>query len=223
MEPLVTVLQLDTHFPRVPGDVASAETYNGDIEIIRIPSATVDTIVSKRPDLIDIAPFEKAICDAQGQIIVSSCGFLSYWQHHLEQLTERPFISSSLTAFESLSKTFTPGEVLTLTYDESSLAALHFGVYSSYSNEILGLPIEAHLRRVISENLTEINVDLVAQELADLLLSNQSPRHKHLVLECTNLPPYKARLKAETGLEITDILTCVESVQPGTIRSEFLM
>jgi len=79
-----------------------------------------------------------------------------------------------------------------------------------------------HLRRVISENLCEINVEIVAEELADLISRKQRSCHKHLVLECTNLPPYKMRLKTETELGITDILTCIETVQSGTIRTEFL-
>jgi len=222
MIPTATILQLDTHFPRVPGDVASADTYLGDVEIIRIPSATVAKVVSERPDLIDITPFDEAIVKARGEVIVTSCGFLSYWQQHLQQLTAKPFISSALIAFKQLSERFTPDEVLTLTYDKNSLTKLHFGEYIRYANETIGLPTHMHLRRVISQDLSEIDVGLVADELTQFISSEQRPQHKHLVLECTNLPPYKAHLQNETGLGITDILTCIEAVRPGTVHSQFL-
>ncbi|MFT5067152.1 MAG: hypothetical protein ACI9TA_002779, partial [Reinekea sp.] len=70
MAPTVTVLQLDTNFPRVPGDVGCAETYCGDIEILRVPNATVGQIVSVDPASIHIAPFEEALSTARGDVIV---------------------------------------------------------------------------------------------------------------------------------------------------------
>jgi hypothetical protein len=39
--PAVTVLQLDTSFPRIPGDVACPQTYLGEVEVIRIAQASV--------------------------------------------------------------------------------------------------------------------------------------------------------------------------------------
>jgi hypothetical protein len=223
MAPSVTILQLDTHFPRVAGDVASVQTYIGDVEIIRIPSATVDKIVSDRPDLIDVSAFEDAVDRAQGEVIVTSCGFLSYWQEHLAQRTNKPFVSSALIAFKALSERFAPEEVLTFTFDKNNLTVQHFGAHSNYANEVIGLPINMHLRRVISENLSQIDVEIVTQELVEFVSTQQRPCHKHLVLECTNLPPYKVALKRETGLDITDILSCIEAVRPNTIQRQFLI
>lgn len=67
MPPAVTVLQLDTHFPRIAGDVGCAQSYALPMEVIRVPSATVQNVVNDRPDLIDIAPFEDALRQARGQ------------------------------------------------------------------------------------------------------------------------------------------------------------
>ena len=222
MTPTVTILQLDTHFPRVPGDVASTDTYLNEVEIIRIPLATVDKIVSARPDLIDITPFEAAIESAQAEIIVTSCGFLSYWQQHLQKGTDKIFISSALIALERLSQQFAPEEVLTLTFDDSRLTAQHFNEYPSYANQTIGLPRHMLLRRVISENLKILDIETVTQELTEFISTKQRENHKHLLLECTNLPPYKAELQKKSGLGITDILTCIEAARPNTIRTEFL-
>ena len=220
--PKVTVLQLDTQFPRVLGDVACKATYRREVEIIRIPNATVGQVVSNRPDLIDITPFKAAVDRAAGDIIVTSCGFLSYWQDHLASRTPKPFISSALIALESLSQRYSPKEVLTLTFDKTSLTAQHFGAHADYKAGVVGLPVDMHLRRVISENRPTLDIALASQELIKFISMNQRPQHKHLLLECTNLPPYKAALHDETGLEITDILTCIETVQPGTIQTRFL-
>ena len=220
--PAVTVLQLDTDFPRVPGDVGCPATYRGAVEILRVPKATVAQVVSARPDLIDITPFESALEAAKGDVVTTSCGFLSYWQTHLALRSKKPFISSSLIALESLSQRYDPHEVLILTFDAASLTDLHFGVNLSFRNGVIGLPPDMHLRRVITENLRELDTERVATELTSFVSAQQRSHHKHLLLECTNLPPYKAELQRATGLPVTDILTCVEAVRGSTIQAEFL-
>lgn len=222
MHPRVTVLQLDTHFPRVAGDVGCAATYLGDVEIMRIAGATVGQVVSSRPDLIDIAPFEEALDRATGDVIVTSCGFLSYWQGHLKARTSKPFISSALTALDWLSEEYEPAEVLTLTFDVDSLTARHFGAHADYAKGTVGLPENMHLRQVISQNLSQLNTNLAATELAQYIKAVQGAQHRHLLFECTNLPPYKAAMQRETGLPVTDILTCIERMMPDTIQPRFL-
>jgi hypothetical protein len=222
MPPRVSVLQLDTDFPRVAGDVGCADTYRGTVEIIRMPSATVGQVVSNRPDLIDIAPMEDALRRARGDLVVTSCGFLSYWQAHLAGLTDKPFISSALTALEDLSRSYAAGEILILTFDAASLTPLHLGAHADYATGMVGLPDDMHLKRVIRENQKTLDVERAGRELAAFIATAQKPHHKHILLECTNLPPYKAQMQAVTDLSITDILTCIEAAQLNTINPHFL-
>lgn len=215
----VSVLQLDTAFPRLAGDVASPDTYLSEIEILRIPQATVNTIVREDPHSIEIAPFETALHAARGDIVVTSCGFLSYWQDHLASLTTKPFISSALNALPSLCTEYRPDEILTLTFDAESLNSCHTG---QFQTDVIGLPRDMHLRKVISEDRTDLDVECATAEVVSFVTAHTVPRHKHMLLECTNLPPYKAALSEATKLPITDILTCIETTRPGTVRPEFV-
>ena len=132
----VTVLQLDTHFPRIAGDVGSTDSYTCEVEIIRIKGASVAGIVTDAPDQIDITPFESALKAARGDVIVTSCGFLSYWQAHLEALVDRPFISSSLVALDRLDD---PETTAILTYDATRLGPAHLGHNARFASCIIGL------------------------------------------------------------------------------------
>ena len=218
MRPTVSILQLDTHFPRIPGDVGSKASYLGPVEIIRIPQASVSRIVSDRPDLIDIVPFEGALRVARGEVIVTSCGFLSYWQTHLQRSARRPFISSALIALDGLAARFDPDEVMIVTFDAARLTRLHLGAYPEFVTSIVGLPADAHLRQVIEQDLSALDRDLARAELVALVTAQQMPRHRHILFECTNLPPYAAAVSAATGLPVTDILTQIEQVRPGTVE-----
>jgi len=223
MPPRVTVLQLDTDFPRIAGDVGAPESYARPPQIIRIAGARVGRIVTDRPQEIDIAPFEEALAQAEGDIIVTSCGFLSYWQAHLSALTDRPFISSSLTALERLHHFHTPEQMRILTFDAGALSTAHLGSYPQYAPSIIGLPANHHLRDVISHNKANLDRTRASIEIATLLQETQTPRHAHILLECTNMPPYREAIKAATGLPVTDILTRIEATCPGAIAPRFCL
>lgn len=221
MRPAVSVLQLDTRFPRIPGDVGCPATYRDDVEIITVPQATVDRIVSARPDKIDIAPFQNAIRLARGDIVVTSCGFLSYWQQHLSAAIDRPFISSALTALDRLQPDHEPGEIMILTFDAGSLTQAHLGRHAAFISGVVGLPRGSHLRQVISADLPDLDVDKARREIVTLAVGQRSPAHGHILLECTNLPPYKSAVQRATGLPITDILTEIERLRPGSVMPAF--
>lgn len=221
MIPRVTVLQLDTEFPRIAGDVGAPESYARPPQIIRIPGASVGKIVTERPQDIDITPFEQALSQAEGDIIVTSCGFLSYWQGHLSALCDRPFISSSLVALDVLARQYSPGELVILTFDADRLNAVHLGSHGNYAPSIVGLEPQHHLRQVIGKNLRRLNASKAATEITEVLAQSHSPQHRHILLECTNLPPYRGAIKAATGLPVTDILSCIEAACPGAVAQPF--
>lgn len=216
--PAVTVLQLDTQFPRVAGDVACPDTYRGPVEILRIPNASVGQITGANPASIPIAPFEAALDVAKGDLIVTSCGFLSYWQTHLQVRTTKPFVSSALTALPALCEIYSARDILTVTFDANTLNQQHLGPYPV---DLIGLSPQMHLRHVIAGDLPQLDTDLAMREVAELIRQHQRTHHKHILLECTNLPPYKHAIAATTGLPITDILTCIEQQRPGAIRPTF--
>ena len=222
MRPAVSVLQLDTTFPRVAGDVACAQTYLSEIEIIRIPSATVAQVVTGKPETINITPFEAASQRAKGDVVVTSCGFLSYWQAHLAAQCKKPFISSSLIALERLAQDYSPDELLIVTFDADSLNAAHLGAFAAYARSIIGLPEDNHLRRVISGDLSELETERACQEISDFVAAHITPKHRHILHECTNLPPYKAALRARTGVPVSDILTLIERARAGSVSPDFL-
>lgn len=220
MRPRLTVLQLDTHFPRIPGDVACPETYLGAVEVIRIPAASVGRIVTKAPAAIDIAPFEAAVRAARGDVIATSCGFLAHWQDHLQALTARPVVASALGALDRLEASAPPVNVLT--FDAAKLRAGHWSGARSQSTHLIGLRPDLHLRQVIERDLADLDAGRATEEIADMLRARLAPDCKSLLLECTNLPPYKAAMRAVFKGEIHDILTEIEVLRPGTVHPDFL-
>ena len=139
----VSVLQLDTRFCRVPGDVGCADTYVNTPEIIRVPRASVANVVSDQPDQIDFEPFLKAIEQASGDIIVTSCGFLSPFQGELQNVTDKPVIASVLNVLSDLKVPKGSKRSSVLTFDAERLVDAHFccAAFGVYRGANLYIPI----------------------------------------------------------------------------------
>ena len=220
----LTVLQLDTAFPRLPGDVASPDSYDCAIDIVTIPAATVKTIVTDHPDHTDISGFEAAIdlidrTADDSDVITTSCGFLCYWQEHLACRTRLPFVASALTDMPRLQAQYGP-RLGILTFDAHTLTQPAYAQpLAGFDGPIAGLPKAAHLRQVITQNATQLDSHRAEAELIELVrgMISDTPIDA-LLLECTNLPPYKAALKAEFGIEIYDILTVLHNIDAQMVK-----
>lgn len=220
MTPATTVLQLDTAFPRIPGDIGCADTYLAPIDIIAVPGAAVGRIVTSDPASIDIAPFRQAARVAEGDLVTTSCGFLSYWQDTLAKACPKPFLSSALLALDNINQP--PEATLICTFDSAKLTPAHLRGHPEYASSIIGLPPGSHLRQVIEGDLAELDAARAERELLATIEANLTDRIRYILLECTNLPPYKRALEHRFGIKTTDILDLIEAARPGTVRPEFL-
>ena len=220
----LTVLQLDTVFPRVAGDVASPDTYQTPIAIKKIDQASVAAVVTAAPDQTNISKFEQACGDIHHGIGVTSCGFLGYWQDHLNRICPAPFIASSLVDLPHWQGLHGDGELAIVTFDDAVLSTpLYEGLRSGFHGAVIGLSPDMHLRQVISQDRPELDQPRAEQEMLDLLTPYLAAGSiKALVLECTNLPPYKAAIKSRFDVEVYDILTSIHNRDPNVVKPEFL-
>ena len=87
---------------------------------------------------------------------------------------------------------------------------------------IIGLNPNAHLRAVIGGDRAKLDIDRAARETVETVGAATTNQLEILLLECTNLPPYKGALRRAFDIEIIDILTQIERVRPRTVQPDFL-
>ena len=222
--PVVSLVQLDTNFPRIAGDVGSPETYRASLETHVIADLSVPRVVTATPRVKDIDRVEPVLAAARGDVITTSCGFLGLWQDRLAAVAAAPFVSSSLVALPSLMARHRTGELAILTFDSGTLASPAFApMMRGFTGPVVGLPSNSHLKQVIANDMTALDRHRAEAETIDLVagLVARMPV-RTLLLECTNLPPYKAALRARFDLEIHDILTQINLVNPDIIDPAFI-
>ena len=74
---------------------------------------------------------------------------------------------------------------------------------------MVGLPRDGELYRVIAEGRAALDATAAEAEVlaAGRALTAASPELGAVVLECTNLPPYRAALADALGLPVHDLVT----------------
>ena len=220
----LTVLQLDTVFPRIKGDVASPETYLEPVKVEKIPQASVAQVVTATPDQNDMTPFMTAASAINSGLGVTSCGFLGFWQDELNRHCPQPFVASALVDLPQWQQHYAPDEMAIITFDAEVLSTpLYAPSLAGFSGQVIGLHPESHLKKVISEDQSELDQQRAEAELiAHLEASLNLNTIKALVFECTNLPPYRHAIKSAFNVEIYDILTSIDARDPELVRPELL-
>lgn len=213
----IGVLMLDTKFHRPVGDIGNHDTFSFPVVYKKVKGASVARVV-KQGDPKLIIPFVKAARELENEgvkAITTSCGFLALFQKEIQNQLSVPFFSSSLLQIPLVS--MIAGEPIgVLTASKLSLTAAHFKGVNVRNESIVvegleGMP--AFAGAIIEEEI-ELDERAVAEEMQQVTTEwiAKNPDLKAIILECTNMPPYKQALREVTDLPIFDITTLVNYI-----------
>ncbi len=210
-DPFVGVLMLDTRFPRPPGDIGCPATFGRAGIPVRfhvVGDASVRRVVTEGDPAL-LASFIAAArrLEADGAaLITTSCGFLARWQDALAGAVTVPVVSSSLLLCRELPA---PGIV---TFDAGALGpAVLRGAGVPDATPVEGLEPGGELHQVIARDHASLDPAAAERDVlaAARALVMRHPAVRHLVLECTNMPPYRRAVAEATGRPVHDIETLV--------------
>jgi Asp/Glu/hydantoin racemase len=216
----VGILMLDTRFPRIPGDMGNAATFPFPVRYQRVPGADPDLVVRR-----GAAGLLPAFVEGARQLeregvgaITTNCGFLATFQRELAASVRVPVFASSLLLVPLVHRVLPPARrVGIMTVNAGTLTPAHLeaaGIGPEIPIAVAGLETEKEFTRVLLGDELELDVDLAREEhirVARRLVA-QHPDVGALVLECTNMPPYSADIRRETGLPVFDIVSLVTMV-----------
>jgi Asp/Glu/hydantoin racemase len=216
----IGILLLDARFPRPPGDIAHAATFDFPVLYRVVERATPSRVVEDgAAGLVDAFCAAARELEAAGvRAICTSCGFLALHQASLAAAVCVPVFTSSLLQIPLLLSALPPDrKVGVLTISARSLGPQHFaavGVRSLERVVIGGLEHAEALYRPIMDNAGPLDLEAATEQVvaAAVALATAQPEVAALVLECTNLPPYAARIQAATGLPVWDAVSLVRWV-----------
>jgi hypothetical protein len=206
------VVMLDTRFPRLPGDIGHPDAFGVPVRQRVVLGAGPGKIVQTAAGLraANVAPAfvqaVQALANEGALAITTSCGFLVLLQHELQAAVPVPVITSSLLQLPAL--LVRQRKVGVLTISSAALGVEHLlaaGVPQERLGDVLvqGVDPAGEFASAILGNRETMDIekahgDVVAAAMA---LKQREPSLQAMVLECTNLPPYRHAIEAATGLK----------------------
>ncbi|MDM0055334.1 aspartate/glutamate racemase family protein [Variovorax fucosicus] len=208
-ERFLGVLMLDTRFPRPPGDIGNPETFrrNGIPVRFHVVRGASPRRIVKEADPALLQPFVDAalsLVEEGAAMITTSCGFLAAYQETLAQAVPVPVVTSSLLQCKDFAR---PGIV---TFDAGSLSA---GILRAAgvpeATPLQGVQPGCEFHRRILNNEERMDLVEAGRNVVDAArrLVNLFPSVEDILLECTNMPPYREAIARATGRHVHDIET----------------
>jgi hypothetical protein len=223
------VLMLQSKFPRVPGDVGNASTWPFPVLYRVVEGASPERVVRRLRDGTLLEPFMGAARElerAGTSLVTTNCGFLILFQRRIQEQLGVPFVSSSLLAVPWLQALLPAGRrVGVLTIERASLTPQHLAAAGLPEDlPVVGMEeVGGYFLEAIVGDGDELDVRRAREEhvAAAKLLVARSPEVGAIVLECTNMPPYAAAIRDETGLPVHDLTTLVSWLVEAHRRNRF--
>lgn len=215
--PALGVLMLETRFPRPVGDVGNAASFNFPVRYAIVRGASPERVVRRKAQGL-LQPFIEAgqALVAQGCIgITTTCGFLVRFQSALAQALPVPVMTSSLLQIAALEARLPVGKrigVVTIAaayLDASCLAAAG----APADTPIEGVDAGSEFAQRILNNDASLDIAQAERDVvaAAMRLTARCPQVGALVLECTNMPPYRNAVQGATGLPVSDAQTAISA------------
>ncbi len=200
---------LDTRFPRIVGDIGNPGSFDFPVIYRTMEGIGPADAVTAHPDrprvLAALHANARALAEQGAVGLSTSCGFLALYQKDLEKLSPVPVATSALLLIRTLKRK----RVGVITASRESLTAAHLEAADAPANTpVVGLPSGGAFAATFLRNGLTLDREVVERETiaAGTALMRQHPSLDAIVLECTNLPPYKAALQRALNVPVYDVL-----------------
>ena len=207
--PCLGELMRDTRFPRPPGAEGNPATFARHgiaVRLLVIEGASPERIV-KEADPSLLQPFVDGALRLAGEgaaMLTTSCGFLAAYQQVLAGAVPVPVVTSSLLQCREFAH---PG---ILTFDAGSMSqAILDAAGVPRGTPVQGVQPGCEFHRRILNNEARLDLAEAGRNVVDAArrLVALHPEVEDIVMECTNMPPYRDAVARATGRRVHDIET----------------
>lgn len=211
--PRLGILVLDTKFPRILGDVGNPDTWPFPTMLRTISDASPIRVAGEQARGLEDAfidgGHELVAAGAAG--IITTCGFLILHQRRLAGAMPVPVATSTLLQGPAIARMLPEGRrVGVITYSREFLKPAFIEAAGlPPDTPVEGVPADGVFFKLItygSEHLEFAAMEREVVETAQRLVE----RHRDvgaILVECANMPPYSAAVRAATGLPVFDAYT----------------
>ena len=224
----IGILMLNSQFPRIPGEMGNAYTWDFPVLYKVVKGASPQKVVAENdPSLLQ--PFINAAKELEAEgvsAITTNCGFLAMFQKEMNEAVNIPLFSSTLLMIPLVYSMIRPDQkVGVMTVNKSTLSdkIIYGAGCADIPKVIIGMEAEEEFTNMILEDRLQMDVDKCRAEHVNVAkrLVDENPDLGAIVLECTNMPPYSHAIQQATGLPVFDIVTFVNFMQHALVKKDY--
>jgi len=210
------IIMLDTVFPRIKGDIGNPDSFDFPVRYEVVKGASPERIVIQAdPELVQpiIAAGRKLVREG-AWAVSTSCGFLALFHKTLSQALPVPVLTSSLLQVPRIFDTIGPDQAVgIITARKQSLTPAHLSAAGirNLPVRIAGMDDAEEFTRVFirgGQTMDRRACDTEMKKTAQHLIRSH-PEIGAIVLECTNMPPYRETVHRATDRPVYDIHTLI--------------
>lgn len=223
--PFLGVVMLDTRFPRPLGDLGNPATWSVPVNVRVVRGIWPDKVVQSAAGLHAGRVGQAFVAVVQALVregavaVTTSCGFLVLLQKELQAGVRVPVQTSSLLQLPRLLAAQRRVGVLTIAAGKLGREHLRAaGVPRERLADVViqGVDPKSEFATRILGNQPELDLEKARQDVvaAAVALKVREPSLTDVVLECTNMPPYRAAIEEATGLKTWCLLDDERLLRP---------
>ena len=224
------VLMLDTQFPRPEGDIGHPSAFGVPTRRCVIAGAWPEKIVQSGHGLrkgrvvTPILQLVRRLENDGAKAITTSCGFLVLLQKEMQAQVKIPVITSSLLQLPALLTQHPKVGVLTISSRKLGVEHLRAaGVPRERMADVVvqGVDAKCEFATAILGNRAAMNLEQAAADVlaAAIALKQRAPGLQCLVLECTNMAPYRVEIEAATNMKTWALVDDERLTRPWRVNS----
>ena len=225
------ILMLDSRIPRVPGDPGHAQTFPFPVAYAVVRGLPFQDLVDAKLDKVGLAIEAARNLESEGvSFVAADCGLFSIFQVPIARAISLPFIGSSLSLIPFLGSFLGQEQSIgVLTGHAGLLSELHFRAAGADPSRVIVVGMEAsdEFKRVVIERGDELDEAALGRGVAaasDSLAARSRAEGRRLgavVIECTNLIPYRDEIRERVGAPVYDLVSLIEFFAGGLAERRF--
>ena len=198
------------------GNSTNRGSYPFPVELVEVKGANTETvIIHPSQELLEdmIALSQRLVRESGIKAITTSCGFNAIFQKQLAEAVDVPVFTSALLQVPFVQATIGASRsVCIVTANKGCLTDDHLkacGIDPGLNYYVIGLEESTEWNKIFDQPEETFDVEAVS---ADIISHVDQAVAAHpgtgaVVLECTDLPPYRRAIMAATGLPVFDFNT----------------
>ena len=220
-QPVIAILRWESgHVPQglmqleaMAGNSTNPRSYPFPVRMVEVPGANTDTVIlhPSQKLLEDMIALSRRLADEEGiRAITTSCGFNAIFQKALAEAVDIPIFSSALLQVPFVQQLVGENRAVgVITANSAALSKEHLracGITDEMNVVVMGLENAPEWSKIFDQPDMPFDMEAVSQEILGVAREGvrQHPQISAIVLECTDLPPYDARIRRELGLPVFD-------------------